>query len=52
MHADVSFSADPVLWVIIAIVVGGTLAGWFWVTRTRKSRDPRRDLRCSPSWVT
>lgn len=40
MHADVSFSPGPALWVIIGIVVLGPLAGWFWVTRSRKSRGP------------
>ena len=38
MQADVSFAPSPALWVIVAIVVLGSLAGWLWVTRSRKSR--------------
>jgi H+/Cl- antiporter ClcA len=37
MRADVSFSPSPALWVILAVVVVGTLAGWFWVRRPRAS---------------
>ena len=40
MQADVNFSPSPVLWVILAILVLGSLAGWFWVGRSRKSRGP------------
>ena len=35
-----SFSPSPALWVILAIVVLGSLAGWFWVKRSRTSRGP------------
>jgi hypothetical protein len=38
MRADVTFSPSPTLWVILAVVVVGTLAGWFWVRRSRASR--------------
>jgi hypothetical protein len=38
MRADVSFSPSPALWVILAVVVVGTLAGWFWVRRSPASR--------------
>ena len=40
MQADVSFSPSPALWVILAVVVLGTLAGWFWVRRSRAARGP------------
>jgi hypothetical protein len=40
MQADVSFSPSPALWAILAIVVLGSLAGWFWVRRSRISRGP------------
>ena len=38
MQADVSFSPGPALWVILAIIVLGALAGWVWVRRSRKYR--------------
>ena len=38
MHADVNFSPGPALWVILAIIVLGALAGWVWVRRSRKNR--------------
>jgi hypothetical protein len=40
MEADVSLSPSPALWVILAIVALGSLAGWFWVKRSRTSRGP------------
>jgi hypothetical protein len=40
MQADVNFSPSLALWMIPAIVVLGSFAGWFWVTRSRKSRGP------------
>jgi hypothetical protein len=40
MQADVSFSPSPALWVVLAIVVLGSLAGWFWVRRSLTSRGP------------
>jgi hypothetical protein len=39
-QGDVSFSPSPTLWVILAVVVMGTLAAWFWVRRSRASRGP------------
>lgn len=39
-QADVSFSPSSALWVILAIVVLGSLAGWIWVKRSRASRGP------------
>ena len=38
MQTDVSFSPSPALWVFLAIVVLGSLAGWFWVRRSPTSR--------------
>ena len=40
MRADVSFSPSPALWVVLALLVVGSLAAWFWVSRSRKSRGP------------
>jgi hypothetical protein len=40
MAADVSFSPSPALWVILAIVALGSLAGWFWFRRSRTPRGP------------
>jgi predicted membrane protein len=40
MIADVHFSASSALWVLLAIVVLGALAAWFWVARSRNSRRP------------
>jgi hypothetical protein len=40
MQADVNLSPSPALWVILAVVVLGSLAGWFWVSRSRRSRGP------------
>jgi hypothetical protein len=40
MQADVNLSPSPALWVILAVVVLGSLAGWFWVRRSRASRGP------------
>jgi predicted membrane protein len=40
MSADVHFSPSPALWVLLAIVVLGSLAAWFWVARSRKARGP------------
>lgn len=40
MQADVNLSPSPALWVIIAIIVLGSLGGWFWVSRSRRSRGP------------
>ena len=40
VQADVSLSPSPALWVFLAIVVLGSLAGWFWVRRSRTSRGP------------
>jgi hypothetical protein len=40
VQGDVSFSPSPTLWVILAVVVLGTLAAWFWVRRSRASRGP------------
>jgi predicted membrane protein len=37
MYADVNFSPGPTLWVILAIIVLGALAGWIWVRRSRKN---------------
>ena len=39
-QAEVSLSPSPALWVILAIVVLGSLAGWIWVKRSRASRGP------------
>jgi len=40
VHADVKFSPSPTLWVVLAVILLGAAAGWFWVTRSRKSRGP------------
>ena len=40
MQADVSFSPSRALWVILAILVLGALAGRYWVTRSRNSKGP------------
>jgi hypothetical protein len=40
MSADVHFSPSSALWVLLAIVVLGSLAAWFWVARSRKARGP------------
>lgn len=40
MQGDVNFSPSSALWVILAIVVLGSLAGWSWVRRSRRSRGP------------
>lgn len=40
MQADVSFSASPVLWVILSILVLGSLGSWLWIRRSRTSRGP------------
>jgi hypothetical protein len=40
VYSDVSFSPGPVLWVLLALVALGALAGWFWVRRSRTSRGP------------
>lgn len=40
MSADVDFSPSSALWVLIAIVVLGSLAAWLWVVRSRNSRGP------------
>jgi hypothetical protein len=40
MSGDVHFSPGSALWVLLAIVVLGSLAAWFWVARSRKSRGP------------
>jgi hypothetical protein len=38
--ADVHFSPSSALWVLLVIVVLGSLAAWFWVARSRKAREP------------
>ena len=38
--SDVNLSPSPVLWALLGIVVLGSLAGWLWVRRSRKSRGP------------
>jgi hypothetical protein len=40
MYSDVNFSPSPTLWVVLAIIVLGAVAGWFWVRRSRKLRGP------------
>jgi hypothetical protein len=40
VSSDVSFSPSPALWVVLAAVVLGAGAGWFWIRRSRKSRGP------------
>ena len=40
MLSDVNLSPSPALWVVLAIVVLGAVAGWLWVRRSRKSRGP------------
>ena len=40
VHADVSFSPSPVLWVALAAVVLGAVAAWLWVRRSRSARGP------------
>jgi predicted membrane protein len=40
VYADVNFSPSPVLWVILAVIVLGAVAAWFWVRRSRKARGP------------
>jgi hypothetical protein len=40
MQADVSFSASPVLWVLLSILVLGSLGSWLWIRRSRTSRGP------------
>jgi predicted membrane protein len=40
VYADVKFSPSPTLWVVLAVILLGAAAGWFWVTRSRKSRGP------------
>jgi hypothetical protein len=40
MIADVHFSPSSALWVLLAIVVLGSLGAWFWVARSRKARGP------------
>jgi hypothetical protein len=40
VYSDVDFSPSPVLWVVLALVVLGGVAGWFWVRRSRKLRGP------------
>lgn len=40
MRADVSLSPSPTLWVVLALLVVGSLVAWFWVSRSHKSRGP------------
>jgi hypothetical protein len=40
VYADVTFSLSPALWVVVAIIVLGAVAGWLWVRRSRKARGP------------
>ena len=40
MSADVHFSPSSALWVLLAIIVLGSLGAWFWVARSRKARGP------------
>lgn len=40
MGADVHFSPSSALWVLLAIIVLGSLGAWFWVARSRNSRGP------------
>jgi hypothetical protein len=40
VHAEVSFSPSPALWVILAIVVLGIAGGWLWMRRSRTLGGP------------
>jgi hypothetical protein len=40
VSSDVNFSPSPALWVVLAVIVLGGVAGWFWVRRSRKLRGP------------
>ncbi len=40
VNADVNFSASPVLWVVLAVIVLGAGVAWLWVRRSRKARGP------------
>jgi hypothetical protein len=40
VYADVNFSPSPALWVVLAVIVLGAVAAWFWVRRSRKARGP------------
>jgi hypothetical protein len=40
MQADVSFSASPILWVILSVVILGALGSWLWIRCSRTSRGP------------
>jgi predicted membrane protein len=37
---DVNFSPSPILWVLLGIVLVGAAAGWLWVRRSRRFREP------------
>jgi hypothetical protein len=40
VYADVNFSPSPALWVVLALIVLGAVAAWFWVSRSRRARGP------------
>lgn len=40
MYADVNFSPSPMLWVLLGVLLLGAAAGWLWVRRSRRFRDP------------
>jgi hypothetical protein len=40
VYSDVNFFPSPALWVLVAVVALGAVAGWFWVRRSRKLRGP------------